>query len=85
MPQHEDGCFKFESLTLPPTWWEHVNCLKHVTPPAFYNELPNDEDLYRIVRGGLHGTPMLPWAISGQNPDGSDFKMGVTNKTPFEL
>jgi mono/diheme cytochrome c family protein len=36
------------------------------------DELPNDEDLYRIVRGGLHGTPMLPWAISGQNPDGSE-------------
>lgn len=24
-------------------------------------ELPSDEDLMRIVKGGLHGTPMLPW------------------------
>jgi mono/diheme cytochrome c family protein len=28
------------------------------------DELPNDEDLFRIVRGGLHGTPMLPWDIT---------------------
>jgi len=28
------------------------------------DDLPNDEDLYRIVRGGLHGTPMLAWDIS---------------------
>src|SRR5262249_6591041 len=24
---------------------------------------PHDEDLFRIVRGGLHGTAMLPWDI----------------------
>jgi mono/diheme cytochrome c family protein len=24
-------------------------------------QLPNDEDFMRIVRGGLHGTAMLPW------------------------
>jgi len=24
-------------------------------------QLPNDEDLLRIVQGGLHGTAMLPW------------------------
>jgi mono/diheme cytochrome c family protein len=24
-------------------------------------QLPNDEDLMRIVQGGLHGTAMLPW------------------------
>jgi mono/diheme cytochrome c family protein len=28
------------------------------------DELPNDEDFIRIVRGGLHGTPMLPWDIT---------------------
>ena len=27
------------------------------------DELPNDEDLVRIVKGGLHGTPMLAWDI----------------------
>ena len=27
------------------------------------DDLPNDEDLVRIVRGGLHGTAMLPWDI----------------------
>src|SRR5262249_24614445 len=27
------------------------------------DELPNDQDLYRIVFGGLHGTAMLPWDI----------------------
>ena len=27
------------------------------------DELPNDDDLFRIVRGGLHGTAMLPWDI----------------------
>jgi mono/diheme cytochrome c family protein len=27
------------------------------------DEMPNDEDLVRIVRGGLHGTAMLPWDI----------------------
>ncbi len=25
-------------------------------------QLPNDEDLRRIIKGGLHGTAMLPWA-----------------------
>lgn len=28
------------------------------------DELPNDEDLVRIVKGGLHGTAMWPWDIS---------------------
>ncbi|MEP7122056.1 MAG: c-type cytochrome [Byssovorax sp.] len=27
------------------------------------DELPSDDDLYRIVHDGLHGTPMLPWEI----------------------
>jgi mono/diheme cytochrome c family protein len=27
------------------------------------DDVPNDEDLIRIVKGGLHGTPMLPWDI----------------------
>jgi mono/diheme cytochrome c family protein len=27
------------------------------------DEMPNDEDLIRIVKGGLHGTAMLPWDI----------------------
>ncbi len=27
------------------------------------DDLPNDEDLVRIVKGGLHGTAMLPWDI----------------------
>lgn len=27
------------------------------------DELPHDSDLMRIVKGGLHGTPMLPWNI----------------------
>jgi mono/diheme cytochrome c family protein len=27
------------------------------------DELPHDEDLFRIVRGGLHGTAMLPWDV----------------------
>ena len=27
------------------------------------DELPNDDDLVRIVHGGLHGTAMLPWDI----------------------
>ena len=27
------------------------------------DELPHDDDLFRIVRGGLHGTAMLPWDI----------------------
>jgi mono/diheme cytochrome c family protein len=27
------------------------------------DEYPNDEDLVRIVKGGLHGTAMLPWDI----------------------
>src|SRR6185369_7203299 len=30
------------------------------------DELPNDDDLYRIVHGGLHGTAMLPWDIGSQ-------------------
>jgi mono/diheme cytochrome c family protein len=28
------------------------------------DDLPTDEDLFRIVRGGLHGTPMLAWDIT---------------------
>jgi mono/diheme cytochrome c family protein len=27
------------------------------------DDLPHDEDLFRIIKGGLHGTPMLPWDI----------------------
>lgn len=27
------------------------------------DDMPNDEDLLRIVKGGLHGTAMLPWDI----------------------
>src|SRR5262249_33263114 len=27
------------------------------------DDLPNDDDLVRIVLGGLHGTPMLEWKI----------------------
>ena len=27
-------------------------------------ELPHDEDLYRIIKGGLHGTAMIPWDLS---------------------
>ncbi len=27
------------------------------------DDYPNDEDLIRIVKGGLHGTAMLPWDI----------------------
>jgi mono/diheme cytochrome c family protein len=27
------------------------------------DDLPNDDDLFRIVKGGLHGTAMLPWDI----------------------
>ncbi len=29
-------------------------------------EKPNDDDLMRIVKGGLHGTPMLEWDIPDQ-------------------
>jgi len=29
-------------------------------------EMPNDDDLKRIVRYGLRGTPMLPWDISDE-------------------
>ncbi len=32
-------------------------------------ELPHDEDFYRIIRGGLRGTPMLPWDISDERLD----------------
>ncbi|HKQ69018.1 MAG TPA: c-type cytochrome [Polyangiaceae bacterium] len=31
--------------------------------------LPNDEDFRRIVRGGLHGTAMLPWEVPEQELD----------------
>lgn len=27
------------------------------------NTLPTDEDLLRIIKGGLHGTPMWPWDL----------------------
>ncbi len=29
-------------------------------------ELPHDEDFYRIIKSGLHGTGMLPWDLSPQ-------------------
>lgn len=29
-------------------------------------ELPHDEDFYRIIKGGLHGTAMIPWDLSQQ-------------------
>jgi mono/diheme cytochrome c family protein len=31
-----------------------------------YGELPHDEDFYRIIRKGLHGSAMLPWDISDE-------------------
>lgn len=30
------------------------------------DDFPNDEDLVRIVKGGLHGTAMLPWDIQDE-------------------
>lgn len=38
-------------------------------PWTQYGELPHDEDLYRIIRGGLKGTAMLPWDISDERLD----------------
>ncbi len=32
-------------------------------------ELPHDEDFNKIIRGGLHGTAMLPWDISDKRLD----------------
>ena len=32
-------------------------------------ELPHDEDFYRIIRGGLRGSAMLPWDISDERLD----------------
>ena len=29
-------------------------------------ELPHNEDLYHIIKGGLNGTAMLPWSIHGE-------------------
>jgi mono/diheme cytochrome c family protein len=33
------------------------------------DELPHDDDLFRIVRGGLHGTAMLPWDMPDMELD----------------
>lgn len=38
-------------------------------PWTQYGELPHDEDLFRIIRGGLKGTAMLPWDISDERLD----------------
>jgi mono/diheme cytochrome c family protein len=38
-----------------------------VDPPT---ALPTDDDLRRIIRGGLHGTPMLPWEITDEELKG---------------
>jgi len=38
-------------------------------PWTQYGELPHDEDLARIIRGGLKGTAMLPWDISDERLD----------------
>lgn len=38
-------------------------------PWTQYGELPHDEDLARIIRGGLKGTAMLPWDISDDRLD----------------
>jgi mono/diheme cytochrome c family protein len=38
-----------------------------VDPPT---ALPTDEDLRRIIRGGLHGTPMLPWEMTEEELKG---------------
>lgn len=35
-------------------------------PWTQYGELPHDEDFFRIIRGGLKGTAMLPWDISDE-------------------
>lgn len=32
-------------------------------PWVAYGELPHDEDFYRIIKGGLKGSAMLPWDI----------------------
>lgn len=34
-----------------------------------YGEAPHDEDFYRIIRGGLKGSAMLPWDISDERLD----------------
>jgi mono/diheme cytochrome c family protein len=62
-------------------------------------ELPHDEDFYRIIRGGLHGTAMLPWDISDKRLDavtqyiktfapaaweGEDKKPGTTYELPAD-
>lgn len=38
-----------------------------VDPPT---ALPTDDDLKRIVRGGLHGTAMLPWDVTDEELKG---------------
>ncbi|MBK6688670.1 MAG: c-type cytochrome [Deltaproteobacteria bacterium] len=46
---------------------------RNFTEPAFKfggvaaGELPPDEELVRIVKGGLNGTPMLPWDVPEQD------------------
>lgn len=34
-----------------------------------YGEVPHDTDFYRIIRGGLKGSAMLPWDISDERLD----------------
>jgi mono/diheme cytochrome c family protein len=34
-----------------------------------YGEVPHDDDFYRIIRGGLKGSAMLPWDISDERLD----------------
>jgi mono/diheme cytochrome c family protein len=38
-----------------------------VDPPT---ALPTDDDLRRIIRGGLHGTAMLPWEVTDEELKG---------------
>ena len=39
------------------------------SPGCHSGSLPHDEDLARIVKGGLHGTAMLTWEIPDARPD----------------
>ncbi len=53
-----------EGLRPPPRDF-HLGTFKFAAVAA--GSLPNDEDLIRIVKGGLHGTAMLEWNVPDQD------------------
>lgn len=59
-----DGYGRSAQHLRPPPRSFHQSTFKFTKVPSEF--LPNDESLVKLVKHGLDGTPMLPWAVSDE-------------------